>query len=142
MTARDGTSWHADGALIDRYLLGGLDIGLSASLEVHLLKCEVCRDALTTRVQPRVARRVDRAYAGVLEAVQVPSVPWTVRVLRRLGMSESTAVIVAAARSMSTAWSAWRSVGVSLRSSRMELRMASTSTGFMAERLLAWVRVA
>jgi hypothetical protein len=104
MTARDSTGWHADGALIDRYLHGGLDIGLAASLEVHLLKCGVCRDALTTRVQPRVGHRIDRAYAGVLEAVQVPSIPWTVRVLRRLGMSESTAVIVAAARSMSTAW--------------------------------------
>jgi hypothetical protein len=104
VTAKDITSWHADEGLIDRYLHGRLDIGLSSSLEVHLLKCDACRGALSARVQPQVACRIDATYAGVLEGVQVPRTPWTVRALRKLGMSEPTAVLVAAARSMSTAW--------------------------------------
>jgi hypothetical protein len=104
VTVKRSTSWHADEGLIDRYLHGGLDIGLSASLEAHLLTCDACRETLTTRVQPQVTYRIGQAYARVREGVQVPALPWTVRVLRKLGLSESTAVLVAAARSMSTAW--------------------------------------
>lgn len=104
MSVEGPTSWHADEALIDRYLQGSLGIGLSASLETHLLRCDACRGRLGTRVRPQVAYRIEQAYAGVLEGVQVPRMPWTVRVLRRLGMSEPTAVLVAVARSLSTAW--------------------------------------
>jgi hypothetical protein len=104
VTAKDTTSWHADEALIDRYVSGGLDIGLSASLEAHMLRCDACRSTLTTRVQPQVRQRIDQAYARVREGVQVPTLPWTVRAMRKLGMSESTAVLVAAARSLRTAW--------------------------------------
>ena len=104
MSAESTTGWHADEALLDRYLQGGLGIGLSASLESHLLSCASCRGRLGTQVEPRVRQRIDRAYAGIREEVQVPRLPFTVRLLRRLGMSEPTAVLVAASRSLSTAW--------------------------------------
>ncbi len=104
MTAKGTTGWHADEGLVDRYLRGSLDIGLSASLEEHLLTCHACRETLGMRVQPQVTYRLGQVYLGVREGVQVPGFPWTVGVLRRVEMSESTAVIVAAARSMSTAW--------------------------------------
>jgi hypothetical protein len=98
------TAWHADEDLIDRYLGGRLDIGLSASLEAHLLKCDRCRDRLAVRVPPRIAMRIERAWPAIREGVEVPPLPWAVRLLRRLGMSRATAVLLAAARSMSTAW--------------------------------------
>jgi hypothetical protein len=104
VTADGPVGWHADRALIDRYLQGTLGIALCASLELHLLRCDACRGTLGARVPPQVAHRIGRAYAGVREGVQVPRLPWTVRVLRRLGMSPPTAVLVAAARSLSTAW--------------------------------------
>ena len=104
MTNQSTSSWHADDGLIDRYLHGSLDLGLSASLETHLMKCDDCRATLGSKVRPQVTYRIEQAYAGVREGVQVPRIPWTVRALKKLGMSESTAVLLAAARSMSTAW--------------------------------------
>ena len=104
MTTNETTHWHTDDGLIDRYLHGSLDLGLSASIEAHLMACDDCRENLATRVQPQVTYRIDQAYADMRESVQVPRIPWTVRMLRRLGMSETTAVLIAAARSMSTAW--------------------------------------
>jgi hypothetical protein len=104
MTSTGTRGWHADGDLIDRYVAGALDIALSASLEAHLLRCATCRAALTSRVSPRVTARVDAAWSGVRERVEAPRLPAPVRVLRRLGLGEPSAVVLAAARSMSTAW--------------------------------------
>lgn len=106
MSETGARAWHADDGLVDRYLEGLLPFGVSASLETHLLHCEDCRALLTARVPSRVAARVEAAWAGVREGVEVPPLPWAVRVLRRLGVSESTAVVLATARSMSTAWTA------------------------------------
>lgn len=98
------TLWHADDALVDRYLEGGLGAGLAASLEAHLLRCPDCRARLTARVSPAVANRVASAWPGVADRVEVPRLPLTVRAMRRLGLGGESAVLLAGARSMSTAW--------------------------------------
>ena len=97
-------SWHADERLVDRYLSGTLDLGQGASLEAHLLSCDSCRRLLSDRVDPALRERVDQAWGGIRTQVQLPRLPLPVRVLRRLGMREDTAVLLAAARSSSTAW--------------------------------------
>lgn len=104
MTDTDPRVWHADDALVDGYLAGHLDLGLSASLEAHLLGCESCRALLSTRLPARTRARVDRTWGRVREQVDVPVLPLPVRLLRRLGAREATAVVLAVARSMSTAW--------------------------------------
>jgi hypothetical protein len=96
--------WHADEQLVDRYLNGGLDLGPAASLEAHLLGCASCRGLLNSRVPARLQDRVDRAWVDIRTQVQVPRLPLPVRVLRRLRLREDTAVLLAAARSLSTAW--------------------------------------
>ena len=97
-------SWHADDVLVDRYLGGALDIGTAASLEAHLLHCDLCRATLTARVPATVRTRVDRAWTGVRERIEVPPLPLVVRAMQRLGLSDQSAVLLAAARSMSTPW--------------------------------------
>jgi len=104
VTGTGPSTWHADDGLVDGYLAGHLDLGLSASLEAHLLSCELCRSLLATRLPAASRARVDRTWASVRERVDVPVLPLPVRLLRRLGTSEATAVVLAAARSMSTAW--------------------------------------
>lgn len=104
MSRVETPTWHAGDELIDRYLAGRLDVGRSASLEAHLLSCEVCRRGLAARVAPQASMRIRQTWSQVQERVQVPRLPPVVRLLRRLGLSGTTAVLLAAARSMSTAW--------------------------------------
>ena len=106
MTVGSSNRWHADDDLIAGYVGGSLDTGLSASLEAHLLTCDGCRARLTAQAPPRVRARVATTWDAVREDVQVPQLPWTVRVLQALGLGRDTAVLLAAARSMSTAWTA------------------------------------
>ncbi|HEX8486988.1 MAG TPA: zf-HC2 domain-containing protein [Propionibacteriaceae bacterium] len=103
MSATD-TGWHADEQLLDRYLGDSLDLAQAASLEAHLLRCDSCRRLLSGRVPPRLQARVDQAWVGIRTQVQLPPLPVPVRVLRRLGLRDDTAVLLAAARSLSTAW--------------------------------------
>lgn len=98
------TTWHADDSLIGQYLHGALDLGRSASVEAHLTACAACRGRLTALVPPRVSERVAGAWAAVRTGVDVPELPATVRALRRLGLGQDAAVLLAAARSLSTAW--------------------------------------
>ena len=106
MTTGSAERWHADEDLIAGYVRGSLGTGLSASLEAHLLTCDGCRARLTAHVPPRLRARVATTWDAVREDVQVPRLPWTVRVLQGLGLGRDTAVLLAAARSMSTAWTA------------------------------------
>lgn len=104
MSDVEAPTWHADDDLVDRYARGGLDIGLAASMEAHLTRCQACRDRLAAGMPPRLALRVEDTWSAIRSAIEVPPLPVAVRLLRRLGMTEETAVVLAAARSMSTAW--------------------------------------
>jgi Putative zinc-finger len=97
-------SWHADDATIDAYLHGRLSFGPSSSVEAHLPACERCRARLTARLAPPATMAIDRAWSGLRDRVAVPPLPPVVRWMRRLGLGEDSAVLLAAARSMSTAW--------------------------------------
>jgi len=96
--------WHAGEEAIARYLQGGLDLGQCASVEAHLLTCAECRTQLRAQVPPHITDRVAGAWSGLREALDVPRLPATVRALRRAGLGPDAAVLLAAARSMSTAW--------------------------------------
>jgi len=100
----DAMKWHAGEELIGRYVQGRLDLGRCASVEAHLLACAECRARLTAQVPPQVTDRVAGAWSGLREVLDVPRLPATVRALRRVGLSPDAAVLLAAARSMSTAW--------------------------------------
>lgn len=104
MSGIETRSWHADDDLIEQYVRGRLDMGRAASVEAHLMGCERCRSGLAEALPPAVAPRLGQVWTGVRAELRVPPLPFAIRLLRRLGLSDGTAVVLAAARSMSTAW--------------------------------------
>lgn len=93
--------WHADPALLSSYLAGALDAVTGASVEQHVNRCETCRKSVSHLLDPQL---VERTWAGIRDAVERPLLPVPIRLARRLGLSEPTAVLLAAAASLRSAW--------------------------------------
>lgn len=93
--------WHADPALLASYLAGELDAVTGASVEQHVSRCETCRATVGQMFEPQL---VERTWAGIRDAVERPPLPVPIRLARRLGLSESAAVLLAAAASLRGAW--------------------------------------
>lgn len=94
-------AWHADEAILRRYLTGGTDMPASASVEAHLLACGACRARLGALERPP---SIDRAWGRVVAELATPPASPAVRLLRRIGVSEADAVLLRAARSLDGAW--------------------------------------
>ncbi|GAA2141527.1 hypothetical protein GCM10009844_12030 [Nocardioides koreensis] len=83
------------------YLAGDLDAVTGASVEQHVSRCEACRAAVGHLLEPQL---VERTWAGIRDAIERPPLPVPIRLARRLGLPESTAVLLAAAASLRGAW--------------------------------------
>jgi hypothetical protein len=93
--------WHADSALIQRYVGGGLDPATAASVEAHVLKCAACRASFAVHApQPRLSA----VWTEVTEALDAPWRGVVERALARLGLSESDARLAASAPALRAAW--------------------------------------
>lgn len=103
------TQWHVPPWMMDGYLAGEADPASAASTEAHLLACAVCRSRLDTATD---AARLDRLWAEVVEAVDAPRVSRGEWLLSRLGVSESTARLVAVTPILQ--WSSIASAAVAL----------------------------
>ena len=118
-------TWHTDPDLLAAYVAGGVDAITGASVEQHLARCSGCREA----VGPLVDRRaLERAWRGIRDAVESPPLPLPIRLARRLGLPEPTAVLLAAAASLRTAW---------LVSAFVALAFATLATGLSGAMALA-----
>lgn len=93
--------WHCDVELLRRYTAGRADPVLSASVEAHLVRCAGCRAELA-RLADRSA--FEPVWAGVRTAIARLVPPLPLRLLRRLGLPEPDAVLLAAARSLRGPW--------------------------------------
>ncbi len=94
-------TWHADAGLLAAYVKGTLDAIAGASVEQHLTHCASCRAAIRPLVDPRP---LERSWSGIRAAVESPPVPLPIRLAQRCGLPEPTAVLLAAAASLRTAW--------------------------------------
>src|SRR3954463_12165604 len=102
MAMTTGTrGWHADPALLSRYLAGALDAVTGASVEQHVSRCETCRATVGQLLEPQL---VERTWSGILDAVEQPPLPRALRLPRRCGLPEPTAVLLAGAASLRGAW--------------------------------------
>jgi hypothetical protein len=92
------TAWHVDDAALARWVDGTDGSVAGASVEQHLLACAECRARVPA--QPVT----DQAWARVADAVVVPRQTWVERLLRRSGLSEADARIVAVSPAFRGAW--------------------------------------
>ncbi len=94
-------TWHTDHELLSAYVAGDLDAVNGASVEQHLTRCGDCRSAIRPLVDQRA---LERGWIGVRESIERPPQPLPVRIATRLGLGDSTAVLLAATASLRTAW--------------------------------------
>jgi Putative zinc-finger len=95
------TEWHAPQELLTAYVDGRLDAIDGASLERHVERCADCR----ARIAPFAdAPRLENVWDAVRERVEEPQLPWLLRQAGRLGLSEPTGILLAAAASLRAAW--------------------------------------
>ncbi len=95
------TDWHLDPESIRRYAQGVAPPALAASAEAHLMKCPACREAISSHVD---TRRADTIWHEVIDRVDAPRRSWPERMLARLGVSESTARLIAATPTLRGPW--------------------------------------
>lgn len=94
-------TWHSDGDLLAAYVTGSVDAITAASVEQHLTRCGSCREAVLPLVDPRP---LEQAWSRIRDAVESPPLPLPIRLAQRCGLPEPTAVLLAAAASLRTAW--------------------------------------
>ena len=94
-------TWHADTAVLDRYASGALDDASALSVEAHLVSCADCRAAVAPAVPPE---RLATIWYEVEEVLDVPRPAPVERVLRRIGVAENVARLLAATPSLRLSW--------------------------------------
>ena len=100
-TSTPAPGWHADQALLERYLRGDAGAALGSSVEAHLLRCDTCRGRIEPLVDPAPLRDV---WARLEEAVQAPREGILHRLIRRLGVADHDALLLSAAPALRTGW--------------------------------------
>ena len=94
-------AWHADDESLRRWIDGNAGTLLGASVEQHLVRCESCRSSVETMV---AAAPLEAVWDKVLDEVELPQPGIVERMLTRLGLRPSEAMLVAAAPSMRLSW--------------------------------------
>ncbi|WP_141012591.1 zf-HC2 domain-containing protein [Nocardioides sambongensis] len=95
------TGWHASPGLLSAYVDGALDAVLSASLERHVDHCPECRAAAGVLVDRTL---LDTAWDQVRSTAERPRLRLPARLVRALGLSEPTAILLGAAASLRASW--------------------------------------
>lgn len=94
-------NWHADVQLLEHYGRGELPLAQAASVEAHLLACAQCREALVPHVDARRLAGAWTTIEAVFDEPRLGPVEW---LLRRLGVSDHMARLLASTPSLRTSW--------------------------------------
>ncbi|GGT31928.1 zf-HC2 domain-containing protein [Nonomuraea spiralis] len=103
------STWHMDDGMAAAYAVGELPATPAASVEAHLLACARCRALLAAQV-PKA--RLDRVWDEIADTVDAPAPRPVERLLRTLGVPESTARLLGAAASLRLPWLAASAVAL------------------------------
>lgn len=95
------SDWHLDDAVVTAYADGTLDDPRAFSAEAHLLDCATCRDRIRTAT-PR--HEVDERWDGIVAELDAPQPGPVERLLRRLGVPEHLARLLAATPALTGSW--------------------------------------
>jgi hypothetical protein len=94
-------SWHVDALSLRRWVDGVAGPPVSVSVESHVLNCLQCQTAVADLAP---VTGLDPVWEDVLAEIEVPPPGLAQRVLMRLGMRPSDALVVASAVVFRTAW--------------------------------------
>jgi hypothetical protein len=94
-------SWHVPEQLAVAYVGGDVQGARAASVEAHILTCDICR-SLVNRAVPD--DRLTAIWSVVEDRVDIPRRTWSERVLGAVGVPESDARLVAAAPTLRMSW--------------------------------------
>jgi hypothetical protein len=90
-------SWHVGQGTATQYAHQQLDPVSTASVEAHLLECADCRGLVGAEASSVGASALDALWDGIVDAIDQPRTSWAERLLRRAGLADTTARLVAAA---------------------------------------------
>jgi hypothetical protein len=93
--------WHSEESTLSAFVDGTVDPVLGASVEAHLMTCEACR-ATVARLSS--ADLLEDVWSRVRDEVERPAPALVERLLVRLGVSEETALLLAAVPALRGAW--------------------------------------
>lgn len=94
-------TWHVDDALLEQYAQDRLGLAAAASVETHLTACAQCRAAVARCIPTRSAGEV---WMRVRAEIAAPRRPRVVRLLRRAGLRDADAVVLATSRALHVPW--------------------------------------
>ena len=117
------SDWHADPRLLARYRDGGLDPAAAGSVEAHLAACQGCQRTAGELVD---AKRLAATWHGVVEVIDQPRLTRVERLLRRLGLADHTARLVAATPALTLPWLVSLAVVLGFVAASAHLRPAGT----------------
>jgi hypothetical protein len=97
------TGWHVDDQLLRRWVDRTDALPYSASVEQHLLACELCRRRVRVTKDDSLPD-LDAVWGRIRDEIEVPRPSWFERTLGRMGLPAHDARLVAAARAFRGAW--------------------------------------
>ena len=92
-------TWHVDELTFHRYLSDEMDVVAASSIEAHVSSCAECRARI-----PADSEGLERSWARIREAVEVPEVGWFERLLRTAGVRPDVARLLAVTPGLRAAW--------------------------------------
>jgi hypothetical protein len=100
------STWHAAPAALTEFAIRPhrLDDATAASIEVHLLVCDLCRATVADAADADDADGLSASWNAVADRIDRPAASGVEKLLRRLGVSDTYARLVGATRSLQLAW--------------------------------------
>ncbi len=99
--------WHVDETLLRRWVAGSAGAASAASVEQHMVRCQVCRgrvaDAMV-RVDAPTVPDLGNVWTEIRDELELPRESRTQKVLRRLGLTDADALLLVSAPAMRAAW--------------------------------------
>jgi hypothetical protein len=94
-------SWHIPEPMARAYVDGDVQGARAASIEAHVMTCEVCRELVGREV---ATERLDAIWSEIEDGVDTPRPGFLERLLTRIGLDATDARLVAVAPSLHLAW--------------------------------------
>jgi hypothetical protein len=94
-------TWHVEPQMMEAYANGVADDSRAFSIETHLMSCQSCRAELGVHADPG---RLDQLWTRINDTVRQPPLGPVERFLVALGISDHTARLLGATRSLSLSW--------------------------------------